>query len=87
VEGLDHSTRDRLVISYYRGLNGEQVPISLYGDTSWDLTPLLGHGNLNRRRKVIDWQSFPERWRETAKEVVHAFWLIPHDRYRRLDVA
>lgn len=63
------------------------MPISLYGDTSWNLTPLIAHANVNRRRKVIDWQSFPERWRETAKEVIHAFWLVPHNRYRRLDVA
>jgi len=87
LQDLDEAKKDQLVISYYPGPDGERIPVSLYGDTVWDLSPLIAHANVNRRRKVIDWQAFPERWRTTAKAVIHAFWLQSHDRYRRLDVA
>lgn len=64
---------EKLVISYIRLSNGDEVPLSFYGDQIWNYTPFMPHPDRSKVEKEIDWNKTPVEWLPCMKSAVAAF--------------
>lgn len=64
---------DKLVVSYIRLSNGDEVPLSFYGDKIWNYTPFMPHPDRSRVEKEIDWNKTPVEWLSCMKSAIAAF--------------
>lgn len=59
---LSPAERDDLVITYVQLADGEQIPLSRYGDPVWNYTPFFPGAARGKQDKEIVWAKTPDEW-------------------------
>ncbi len=74
IRALTAAQRRGIVISAVKeGKN--DVVLSHYGDSQWNLSPFFKTANSMNSQKMIKWQQVPSHFREALKAITYCYWL------------
>lgn len=79
--------RNKLIISYVKMADGREIPLSRYGDETWNYTPFFPHAARGKQDKEIVWKKTPEDWRPSMRSAAAAFTFRAAPGGQRLDPA